>query len=127
MVFLWMIMPFLALISGNFRERPSQRSNRGVQIPRELSVRHSFNQKEIKMENFGMRVIVYENQVDIEDLESYFGGFQGLVQTQSWEITFMPTQKKVTLLEIKEFYFTLIKMNKRYYKAKVNKKYFHLS
>lgn len=79
------------------------------------------------MENFDKRVIVYEKQVDIEDLESYFWGFQGLVQTQSWEIAFMLTQKKkVALLEIREFYFTLVHMNKGYYKAKVNKKDYHL-
>lgn len=51
---------------------------------------------------------MYENQVNVEDLESHFGGFLGLFQTQSWEITFMTTpERKIVIPQIKKFYHTL--------------------
>lgn len=61
-------------------------------------------------------MIVYENQIDVEDLDSMFGGFLGLVQTQGWEIGFMPSpEKKIALLQVREFYHTLVKVNEENY------------
>lgn len=63
--------------------------------------------------------------MDVEDLENHFGEFLGLVQTQSWEIALMyALVKKIAFPQIKEFYFTLVKVNEQYYKAKVNKQDF---
>lgn len=87
---------------------------------------HSYDRKEFKMEDYDKWVIVYENQVDVEDLENHFGRFHVLMQTQSWEVAFMSTpMKKIALPQIKEFYFTLVKVNEGYYKSKVNMD-FHL-
>lgn len=51
-------------------------------MPREPRAHHTFDKKEFKKVDFDKRVVVYENQVDMEDLENYFGRFQSLVQTQ---------------------------------------------
>lgn len=120
-------MPFLVLMAESFGEGPSHRSKRGVETPREPSACQCYDQKEFKMEEFDKRVIVYENLVDVEDLENHFEGFQGLVQIQSWEVAFMSAPvKKIALPQIKKFYYILVKVNDGYYKAKVKKKDFHL-
>lgn len=93
---------------------------------RDPGVPHSFDQNNLKREDFENRVIVYKNQVDVENLESHFGGFQGLVQTQSWKIAFMSTlDKKIALPKIREIYHTLVKVNEGYYKVNVNGQAFH--
>lgn len=65
--------------------------------------------------------------MDVEELESHFGGFQGMVQAQSWEIAFMSTPlKKITLPQTREFYHTRVKVNEEYYNTKVDRQTFHL-
>lgn len=86
MAFAWLVIPILVLMAKSFGEGISQRSKRGVDTRKEPSFRHSFDQKELKKEDFDNRAIVFENHVDVEDLDNHFGGFQHLVQTQSWEI-----------------------------------------
>lgn len=88
-------------MASSFGEGPSSRSKQRVETPREVGVYYSFDRKDFKIEPFEKRVIVFENQVDAKDLESHFGGFLWLIQTQSWEIAFMTTlEKKNTLQQI---------------------------
>lgn len=119
MAFAWLMIPLLVLMADSFREGPSQKSNRGVETPREASARHSFSLKEIKKDDFDKRIIVYENQADIENLNYHIEGFQRLVQTQGLEIALMLTLKKnVVLPQIRKFYHTFVKVNEDYYKVK---------
>lgn len=121
-----MILLFVIFMAGSFGEEPSSRSKQRVETSREPGVHDSFNQEDFKIEDFQKQVIVYENQVDVKNLESHFVGFQGLVQTQCWEIAFISTlEKKIAFPQIREFYHTLVKVNEWYYKAKLNGQTFH--
>lgn len=66
-------------MAGFFRKEPSQRSKRDGETPTEQHAHHSVDQKEFNLEDFDKRVVIYENQVDVENLESHFYGFQGMV------------------------------------------------
>lgn len=103
-------------------EGPSTRFKRGVDTPREPSARHTFDLKDLKKEDFKKRGMVYENHIDEEDLNNHIGGFIGLVQAQSWGMALMSIlEKKVTLSQIRKFYYTFAKVNEGYYKAKVDR------
>lgn len=73
-------------------------------------------------------MFVYENYVDVENLDNHIGGSQGLVLTQSWENALMSAlEKEAALSQIREVYHTLVKVNEGYYKEKVNRQDFHLT
>lgn len=108
MVFLLMIMPLTLLNASFFRDRPSQRSKRGRRHHRNwVRVSDFFDRKEFKLEDFGKRMIVYENQVDSKDFNNYLCGFWGLLQTQSWEVASWPLRWK-RLYSLKSWNFTTL-------------------
>lgn len=71
-------------MAGSFGEGPSTRSKRGMYTLREPSAQHTFDWKELRKENFEKRVIMYENYIDVDDLNNHFNGFHGLVEAQRW-------------------------------------------
>lgn len=92
MGFPWLIFAFLW--RGAFLKVQAKNGN-----TEELVAYYSFDKKDFKIEACEKRAIVYENHVDAKDLESHFGGFLGLVHTQSWEIAFMTTLEKKNALQ----------------------------
>lgn len=44
-----------------------------------------------------MKVVVYENLIDVEDLNHHSDGFIELVQAQSWEVALMTAPKDKVL------------------------------
>lgn len=76
-------------------------------------------------ENFEQRVIIYENVVDVEDLNLHKPSFTKLVEAQRWKIVMMSTMEiNIALPQVQEFYFTLDKDNSGYYNAKVDRQEF---
>lgn len=88
---------------------------------------HSFNQNKCKKENSDMRVIVYTNQVDVEELESHFGDSKAWYEHKVRRLlSCQHRRKKITLPQIREFYHTMVKANEEYYNTKVDRQTFHL-
>lgn len=70
---------------------------------------------------------MYEHLIYVEDLNNHNVRFLQLVQAQSWDVAFMsPLGTNLALPQIREFYYTLEKVNKGYYTAKVEIQEFHL-
>lgn len=70
-------------------------------------------------------MIIYENVVDVEDLNHQTPGFTEIVKAQGWKIAMMSTMKiNIALPQIQEFYYTLDKVNPGCYKAKVDRQEF---
>lgn len=110
MAFLWLILPLVVLMVGSIGEGPSSRSKQCVKTSREPSAHHSFDQKDFKMNDFENWVLVYENQVNVEDLERHYGGLQTCWKRKVG--TLMSTSgNKIALPQIREFYHTLVKAN----------------
>lgn len=114
-------------MAGSFGEGPSTRSKRGMYTLRQSSAQHTFDRKDLRKDDFEKRAVMYEDHIDVDDLNNHFNGFHGFVDAQSWEIALMQAlEKKVALPQIRKFYYTLTKMNEGYYKAKVNRQEFNL-
>lgn len=54
-----------------------------METQRETSAWYCFDRKDSKKEDFDTGTIVYENHVNVKNLDNHFGGFQGLLQSQS--------------------------------------------
>lgn len=63
----------------------------------------------------------------MEDLNEHHASFLELISAQQCEVALMnPPKTKVALPQIREFYYTLDKVNEGYYMEKVDEKDFHL-
>lgn len=70
---------------------------------------------------------MYENLIDVPDLNEHHVGFQELIQAQKWVLALRTVpETNVMLPQIPQFYYTLDMVNEGYYMGKVDGPDFHL-
>lgn len=73
---------------------PSTQFKKRVETLCQSSARNTFEKNEnLRREYFEKKVVVYENIINVEDLNELNAGFLELVQAQQWEVVLMTTQE----------------------------------
>lgn len=92
-------LTYLMLVETMVRSHPLG-LGKGL-TPHRLRTRNPFEKNAHLKEDFGSKVICYENYVDVKDLNDHKPSFSELVEAQGWEISMMSTlESRVSLPQI---------------------------